>query len=119
MDAFRAKVGKSVKINAFNRTGEYQRKLKLQGYRAALHSPHVEKMAADIDTTSNDQSKEWAKIMREVSKEIGIKCRIGFKQYLADGMTFIHVDVCPEYFAKGKPFYAKAHPVQWEQELTW
>lgn len=119
LDAFREKTGKPVNINSFNRTEAYQAKLKSEGYRTAEHSPHVAKMAADIDTTSAVETREWVKVLTLLSAQLGIKIRLGFEQYLSAGQTFIHVDVCPEYFAKGKPFNKQPHPIQWENSTMW
>lgn len=119
LDAFRERIGKPVNINAFNRTEAYQKHLETLGYRTAEHSPHVAKMAADIDTLSAVETRDFVKILKIVAAELGIKIRLGFEQYLSDKMTFIHCDVCPEYFAKGKPFNSQTHPAPWENQITW
>ena len=119
LDAFREKVNLPISLNSFNRSEAHQAELRAQGFKAAINSPHVAKMAADIDTVNATQTRNWAKTIQEVAKQKGIKVRIGFEQYLSVGQTFIHVDVCPEFYAKGKPFSAQAHPTQWEFELMW
>ena len=119
LDAFREKIGKPVFLNAFNRTEAYQLQLKAQGYRTAEHSPHVAKMAADIETSSTAETLQYVDILKAVAKELNIKIRIGYRDYLKAGQTFIHVDVCPEYYAKGKPYNNLKHPIQWESEITW
>jgi len=119
LDAFRDKLGVPVNINSFNRSREKQVSLVKAGYRAAVFSPHEAKMAADVDTTSKEQTLQWVRILKEVSLEVGIKVRIGFMDYLNNGQSFIHIDVCPEYFAPGKPFNKKTHPSAWEQVITW
>lgn len=121
LDRFRSKVGVPVTINAFNRDEAKQAELKAQGFRAATVSPHVVCMAADIDTKSSAQTDSWVAILQAVAIELGIKVRIGYKQYQAEPtpQTFIHVDVCPEYYAAGKPFHSKAHPAVWEKQITW
>ncbi|MGZ8535732.1 MAG: hypothetical protein ACXWV4_09360, partial [Flavitalea sp.] len=61
----------------------------------------------------------YAKLLEETAKELGIKARFGFRQYLAKGDTFVHVDVCPEFYAKGKPLFKEQHPAVWENEIKW
>lgn len=119
LDEFRKTVGVPVTINSFNRNEAKQEQLRKAGERAAKYSPHVVFMAADIDTVSYEQSRAWAKIIREVSKRLGIKIRIGVEQYISAKQTFIHVDVCPEFYAKGKPYNTHFHPLEWESPLTW
>lgn len=119
LDRFRSKVKQPVNINAFNRNASKQAQLRAQGLRAAKYSPHEVFMAADIDTQSNEQTDTWVKVLREVSKELDIKIRIGYEDYKKDGSTFIHVDVCPEFYGNGKPFNAVKHPVQWENSIEW
>ena len=118
LDKFREKVGPVI-INGFNRNQAKQESLFEQGYRTAVYSPHVALMAADIETKTAAQTQEWVKILQRVAAELGIKIRIGFKQYLSAGQTFIHLDVTPEYYAVGKPFHSMPHPIAWEQTLTW
>jgi uncharacterized protein YcbK (DUF882 family) len=119
LDRFRSTIKKPVKINAFNRNEAKQQELQERGFRTAKTSPHVVCMAADIDTISDAQTENYVAILKMVAKELSIKIRIGYKQYQADGSTFIHVDVCPEYYAPGKPFNKHPHPTAWEIELTW
>lgn len=139
MDGYRAMTDVPTVVNAFNRNDAKQQALRHSGFRAATYSPHVVKMAGDLDTPGIDDLKEefpklskselWERavkinrhrveLAKQVSKKLGIKIRIGSEQYLKDGNTFIHVDVCPEYYAPGKPFHDQKHPVQWESELRW
>ena len=119
LDAFREALGTSVIINSFNRSPEKQEKLTKAGYRTAQQSPHVVFMAADINTSNADETKAWVKILQSVARNLGIKIRIGYEDYLKAGQHFIHVDVCPEFYAKGKPFYSQTHPVAWELAITW
>ena len=76
-------------------------------------------MGADADTASVEETKLFAKELKEAAKMLGFKVRIGFKKYIQDGDTFVHVDVCPEYYAKGKPYHHKPHPAAWEVEMEW
>lgn len=119
LDAFREEVGVPVTLNSFNRDIAHQLELKKKGFKAATTSPHVVKMAADIDTKSPEQTREWVKVLLEVGRKLGISIRVGYEQYLAAGQTFIHVDVCPEYYGKGKPFSKHQHPPVWESKITW
>lgn len=118
LDAFREAVG-PITINSFNRNQEKQNELKAEGFKTAKYSPHVAKIAADIDTKTVEQTREWARKAKEVAAAIGIKIRVGSEQYIKAGQTFIHVDVGPEYYAKGKPFHEQFHPVQWESQICW
>lgn len=119
MDRFRDRIKKPVNVNAFNRNEAKQAELAAQGLRTATHSPHVVFMAVDIDTTSALETREFVRELDGVAKELGIKIRIGYEDYLKIGQTFVHVDVCPEYYAKGKPFNNHPHPVQWESPIKW
>jgi hypothetical protein len=119
MDEFRRRRGFAVNINSFNRTEAYQKQLTGEGYRTATVSPHVALMAADIDTATADQTRSEAALLQQISLELGIRIRVGYADYLKAGQTFIHVDVCPEYFGTGKPFHHHQHPKAWEQVLTW
>lgn len=139
MDAFREAVKHPAKVNAFNRDEKKQAQLINGGFRAASTSPHVVKLASDIDTPGVDDLRElhptwgpkrlWdacvrinyseASTMRQVANLENIKVRIGHKQYLQDGNTFIHLDVCPEYYAPGRPFHHHPHPEVWEKQINW
>jgi hypothetical protein len=139
LDEYRKQLGQPVIINSFNRSEAKQVNLKAQGLRAATHSPHVAKLAADIDTPgilelashgapesptelwkkAMEINRERVKILEKVSDDLGIHTRIGNEEYLRAKQTFIHVDVCPEYFAKGKPWNDRFHPLAWEKSITW
>lgn len=119
LDAFRESVGRPVRINSFNRNEEHQKYLHDLGFKAATYSPHVVKLAADIDTETPEQTREWVKYMKQVSSILGINVRIGSEQYLKHYQTFIHVDVCPEYYAPGMPYHFHPHPSAWEAVTSW
>lgn len=119
LDHFRATLKAPVTINSFNRDENKQKALKEAGAKAATYSPHVVKMAADIDTKSAEETRSRVRILQRCASELNIKVRIGYEQYLKAGSTFIHVDVCPEYYAPGKPFHAHPHPAVWEKQITW
>jgi hypothetical protein len=119
LDGFREGVDSTVTLNSFNRNEEHQQELKKQGFKSATYSPHVVKLAADIETKDEKQTREWVKVLKQVGDILKIQIRIGFEQYLKVGQTFIHVDVCPEYYAPGKPWNNKFHPKVWEKKTTW
>lgn len=119
LDAFREAVKQSVNINSFNRNDAKQAQLKADGFRTAKYSPHVVKLAADIDTTSPEQTRAWAVVLRRCAIDLGLRVRIGYKDYLAHGQTFIHVDVCPEYYAGNKVWHHIPHPEVWENVIEW
>lgn len=119
LDHFRATIKQPVIINSFNRNEEKQKQLREAGFKAASVSPHVAKMAADIDTKSPEQTRAYALVLQRCAIELNIRIRLGYEQYLKAGQTFIHVDVCPDYYASGKPFNKQPHPVQWERVITW
>ena len=119
VDEFRKRVKKPVRINSGYRSQEEQDDLRKRGHRAAKFSPHVQGMALDIDTISKTETYTHVRILEQISKELDIKIRIGFRKYLKDGNTFIHFDVCPEYFAQGKPFHHLKHSEAWERQARW
>jgi len=119
LDKYRELKGKPVVINSMYRTQRHQDNLNAAGYRTATTSPHVAGMAADVDTTSERDTYDSVSLLVKAAKQLGIKIRLGYHAYLADGNTFIHVDVCPEYYAPGKPYYGQDHPTQWERAIVW
>ena len=119
LDKYRELIKEPVTINSFNRTEEYQVALKAKGLRAAKTSPHVEKMAADVDTFDVKDTESKVPMMRQASVLTGIPIRIGWKTYTEIKQSFIHVDVCPLYYAKGKPRNSEAHPAVWELQNEW
>ncbi|HTF21011.1 MAG TPA: hypothetical protein VK658_23210, partial [Chryseolinea sp.] len=146
LDGYRQAIGQPVFLNSFNRNEAKQAQLKKAGFKAASKSPHVVKLAADVDTPGLNEiihkrgynavvmtpelqkearlemmriNYDSAITMKQVAAALQIKVRIGHKQYLEIGQTFIHVDVCPEYYAPGKPFHKLGHPLAWEESITW
>jgi hypothetical protein len=138
-DLYRERLDECVTFNSFNRNSEYQKKLTDQGFRTAKFSPHEVKLAGDIDTPGIKELKgqfpkkdvvgltelaasinrERAKLMKECAHDLKIKVRVGNEQYLRESQTFIHADVCPEYYAPGKPWHNMPHPMQWESPISW
>ena len=120
MDKVRERWGRPLHVNSFNRSDAKQAALRASGARAATTSPHCVFLAMDVDTTSAADTRKLAKIILQAAKDLGIKVRIGYDDYLKDGNTFVHVDVCPEYYAAGKPRYSTLHPTVWEMPyLIW
>lgn len=119
LDEFRVLTNGPVSLNSFNRSEERQAALKLEYARAATTSPHVAKMAADIDTTNDGETLNAVEFLQAAAKNKNVKIRIGYKDYMKDGKTFVHVDVTPEYYAKGKPWHSHPHPEPWEREARW
>jgi hypothetical protein len=111
--------GRPLHVNSFNRNEAKQEALRASGARAATTSPHVVFLAMDIDTKHFDDSRKLAAVIIQAGKELNIKVRVGFKQYIQAGQTFVHFDVCPEYYAQGKSRYNKPHPAPWEVAITW
>jgi hypothetical protein len=119
MDRFREKLGKPVRCNSLFRSKAKQQAIRDSGMEAAAESPHCVGMAVDLDTNSDKESDEFVALAKLVAKELRIKIRIGFSLYKKSKMTFVHIDVCPEYYAKGKPLNSQKHPLQWEVEAVW
>ena len=130
LDLYREKKNSPVKINSFNRDEKKQLELHTEGFRAATFSPHVVKLAVDCDTPNPEHLKNGedafklvrdnAKFALEAGKELGIGVRVGSEQYIKAGYTFIHIDVTPEYYGKGKVWSGKPHPEVWEvDQKTW
>lgn len=118
-DYVRIKRNKPMDINSLDRYQSDQDSMLLKGVRAATTSPHVYKMAVDIDTISKEDTIQLVADLKEAAKALGFKIRIGYKVYLKDGKTFVHLDCCPMYYAPGKPFHHHKHPAAWENEITW
>ena len=119
LELFRARTGQPVILNSAYRPQAQQEDLQKQTNHAAKRSPHPEGMAADIETKTRKETLEKVRILEQISQETGITLRIGFASYLNDGMTFIHVDVAPMYFAKNKIYHSINHPYAWELEARW
>jgi len=105
MDLAREIDGKPRSVNSFNRSEAEQVALKAAYNKAATFSPHVAKMAVDIKTNSSIDTEGFVPEIREAAKKLKIKVRIGWKTYMQDGKNFVHIDVCPEFYAKGKVFH--------------
>lgn len=119
LDKFRERIGRPVTINSGYRTMEKQAQLKAAGYLAAATSPHTVGMAADIDTVNRVQTMAVVLLLKKIAAENGYKIRLGYNQYLRAGQTFVHVDVCPMYYAAGQSLHSASHPKVWEKENEW
>lgn len=120
LQVVRLRWGKPMKVNSGYRTKAKQEALKAQGYKTATFSPHTKGMAADIDTTTAAETKQLADLMLNVGEQLKLPIRVGFQQYLNIGQTFVHVDICPHYFKRGRPYHDQVHPPVWEREyLSW
>lgn len=118
-DCLRAKWGKPLYINSLDRTSQEQKEMQKTNPNAATYSPHVVKLAIDIDTNSKEETFDLLELVDEVAEMLGYHIRIGWKSYMERGNTFIHIDVCPMYFAKGKFWNKQPHPKQWESIIEW
>jgi uncharacterized protein YcbK (DUF882 family) len=121
VEAFRVKIGKPVKVGAGYRTLEYQAQLqKNPNLIAAKTSPHTVGMAFDLDTATWTETKQYVALLKETANELGLKIRLGYAEYWnKKKQTFVHVDVCPEYYAAGQPYHSQPHPPQWERVIEW
>ena len=119
LNKYRELKGIPVSLNSLNRDRKKQQALIQQGFRAAKVSPHEFFLAADVDTKNASDTMASVPLLRHAAKELGIKVRLGWQDYLKQGQSFIHVDVCPEYFGKGKVWNNITHPIQWENQIEW
>ena len=132
LQGVRERRGRATKINEGFRSVEESRALhdryaammragtlKATKNPASLNSPHNHGMAADVDETTPAAVNQLEADIRAVASAMGIRVRIGVRQYLGAGMTFVHFDVCPEYFAPGRPFHSRPHPPAWRNTTTW
>jgi uncharacterized protein YcbK (DUF882 family) len=95
LDAIREAKGKPVKLNSLHRTIAKQNELKEAGYSTAGHSPHLYGAAADIDCDSAFEVKAMARLAKDEANKLGLEVRIGYKEYLERGQTFVHIDIMP------------------------
>lgn len=119
LDVIRLLRGRATNANSLDRTDEDQERLKSEGYRTATYSPHVVKMAVDINTSDFDDTLELVDIIKEAAEILGYQVRIGWKSYMNDGSTFVHFDVCPMYYRLGKVYNEQSHPKVWENVIEW
>jgi hypothetical protein len=120
LQKYRELKGKPVNLNSLNRDRKKQEQLIRDGFRAAKISPHEFFLAADVDTVDAADTLASVPLMRQAAASLNIKVRIGWQDYMKEGQSFIHVDVTPEYFGKGKIWNHVSHPASWENgNLEW
>lgn len=106
-------------INSLYRSDAKQKELLKTNSNAAKISPHVFGMAADVDSKDSKDTITLSQLVKKLAAELGIKVRLGYTQYIAKGNSFVHFDVCPEYYAEGKPYHNINHPKPWETQIEW
>lgn len=120
LDTLREKVNRPIVLTSLHRTTAKQEELKQRGFAAAGHSPHLYGCAADIACKNVFEVKAYANLIREISEELNIPVRIGYKQYLDRGQTFVHVDTAPLIFGKeGIYGYIPNVPPAFKSKITW
>lgn len=102
LDKLREYAKKPIRINSAYRTEQEQKELKETNLGAATYSPHCHGGAIDLDTISNAETLRYVILLRKIAKELDLQIRIGWQQYQKLGSTFIHIDVMPEMYGKGK-----------------
>ena len=118
--------GKPITISSGYRSPAHQKKLRQscsgterEGL-AAKQSSHSEGLALDLDLPDEHTTKNLVMIIRKVRDEKYPFLRMGWRKYLAAGMTAIHTDCAPFYFLPSRPFHNKRHSYRWEiEKLEW
>lgn len=126
--------GHPTSFSSYNRNDKKQAALRedpATRHLRAETSPHVAKMASDIDLATRAEVLAFVPVLRAAADAVHVMIRIGYKEYLKqsekveaetgvkDTWTFVHFDVCPEYYRKGRVWHSKPHPVPWEFETVW
>ena len=126
--------GRPISFSSFNRTEKKQAELREDPdtrHLRAETSPHVVKMAADVNLATRADVMAFVPQLRLAADQVHVMIRIGYKEYLKqseieekatgkkDAWTFVHFDVCPEYFRKGRILHSDPHPIPWEFECVW
>lgn len=119
MDTYRELKGARVIVNSFNRSPEKQASLLGQGFKTAKVSPHVAKMAVDLDTEDEADTKAQVVLVRQAAAQRNLRIRVGWMDYMAKGGSFIHVDVAPMYYDKHGVWHNEEHPPAWELQNEW
>lgn len=122
LQVLRDKTGTPVKVSYKGgyRTESTQKGMQATNSNAATNSPHVKGMAGDVDRPTIKSTREFAKLALETAKEIGIGIRVGYLDYLSKGQSFVHIDVCPEYYGMDGPYVPSKFPAAWSiPYLTW
>lgn len=121
-------------FSSFNRSQAKQDELRADpdgGSLRAETSPHVVKLAGDFDLKTRAEVLAFVPVLQQAAKDVHVSIRIGYREYLKkseevekatgrrDEWTFVHGDVCPEYYGKGKPWHDVPHPTSWEYAAIW
>lgn len=113
-DDVREMLGHSLLISSGRRTQEAQDDLRKSGYRAALVSSHVFGLALDVIVPNPFSDEEFANFfVGPCFARTGFIPRLGYKGYrneLGASAQWVHVDVCPSVYVKGK--YPEAWGIQ-------
>lgn len=88
-EMYRSQIGEGRKISSGYRCGPYQVRLYNAGKTSAPISEHEFGYAFDIDCKDEADVREAVRIF----KSLPIKLRIGWRSYLAKGMTFVHIGI--------------------------
>lgn len=109
LDALREEQDSPVILTSLFRGHAKQQSLIERGLTEATVSPHNLSMAADIDRVGESDVTSTVKTLKTLSKSLSIPIRLGYKNYLNRGDTFIHLDVCPFYYGNKGPFEDHAY----------
>jgi len=120
-DEIRRRWGRPIPCTSGVRTPEKQRLLIRRGLSTAKHSPHVYRIAMDLDVATPQETRDLAALARRVSKDLGIPIRIGWMLYLRRGQTFIHIDCGPlvAYLAHREGLIPEGVKEAWLQVTEW
>jgi hypothetical protein len=95
-DEVRRRWGKPLRCSSGVRSLAKQQQLRESGAKAATHSPHViGRCAMDLDVGSAQEVYRLVRIVREAARDLGIPVRIGWKEYLRNNQSFVHIDCAP------------------------
>ena len=119
LDVIREAWGKPMVITSLHRSTQKQASLAKKGYATASHSPHLYGCAADIDCKSKEEVLELVALIQSLAKEKDLKVRVGYKQYLDLGQTFVHLDLAPEVFSKTIFKFIPNTPTAFTKTITW
>lgn len=114
LQAARNILNRAFTINSGFRTYEYNKRI-----GGAKNSPHVAGMACDIDTANAKETEKLALDLIKLARSFGMPLRVGYLQYIREGKSFVHIDVCAKYYGKGKPRHEQPHPISWENGIVW
>ena len=103
----RGKWGQSIPITDGYRCIERHKRLYKQGISTAWLSPHVLGLALDLDFKNQDDVMKAAQIIKNCHS----KLRLGYKQYLYKGQSFLHIDTA--YLVK--PYFIP----EWRESARW